>query len=335
MINLSSAKDQIYKMTILLTELLKRVPDKVEKKVRTTLDQNRSALQAALREECRLSLRTPEETKERRSGAQVPVDIALGYPDVLSGIPIEFPGEIEIFKILSGYRKALKESKEGVGELRELLRVLSARRDSARWTSVSTSDLESTYGWVQFLLETLEMSDPLGKVLGVREDVLGVYKFVVRGVPEDDRAVNPARILLYWSVIGLVSEWMDCTVEDLTIVVLTHELAHAYTQLGADIQGRRWPAANFSWVEMAVKEGLAQYYTHRVLTRLSARYPGALATYKQLLSKQPAPYQVHLEWVEKFTPEAVRRAMLEARRCDEKTLLQFNRRLEEAHMQRI
>jgi hypothetical protein len=32
-------------------------------------------------------------------------------------------------------------------------------------------------------------------------------------------------------VIGLVSEWMGCSVEDLSIVVLAHELAHAYTQV--------------------------------------------------------------------------------------------------------
>ena len=41
------------------------------------------------------------------------------------------------------------------------------------------------------------------------------------------------------TVIGLVSEWLGCAVEDLAIVVLTHELAHAYTQLGADIEGHR------------------------------------------------------------------------------------------------
>ncbi len=44
------------------------------------------------------------------------------------------------------------------------------------------------------------------------------------------------------TVIGLVSEWLGCAVEDLAIVVLTHELAHAYTQLGADIEGLRWAA---------------------------------------------------------------------------------------------
>jgi hypothetical protein len=69
-----------------------------------------------------------------------------------------------------------------------------------------------------------------------------------------------------------VSEWMGCTVEDLTVVVLTHELAHAYTQLGADIEGRRWPAAAFAAAESGLKEGLAQYYTDRVFRTGTASF---------------------------------------------------------------
>src|SRR5438045_984553 len=78
-----------------------------------------------------------------------------------------------------------------------------------------------------------------------------------------------------WGVIGLVSDWVGSSVEDLTIVVLTHELAHAYTQLGADIDGRRWPAAAFRRADLPLTEGLAQYYTQAVLERLKDRFDGA------------------------------------------------------------
>lgn len=128
---------------------------------------------------------------------------------------------------------------------------------------------------------------------------------------------------------------MGCTVEDLTIVVLTHELAHAYTQLGADIEGRRWPSYKFKDVEIDVKEGLAQYYTDRVLNRHSDRYAGAQEVFKKMLQIQPSPYQVHKGWIEEFTPEAVRRAMLVVRGCNEVLLADFDRRLLEAKEQRI
>ena len=117
------------------------------------------------------------------------------------------------------------------------------------------------------------------------------------------------------------------------MVVLVHELAHAYTQLGADIEGRRWAVNAFAKAETALKEGLAQYYTHRVLQRLEKRYPEAFAVYKQMLLRQPNAYRTHMEWIDNSTPEAVRRAMLEARRRQEEKLSNFNRRLAAAQQQ--
>lgn len=92
------------------------------------------------------------------------------------------------------------------------------------------------------LLKLLEKHDPLKTVLAVRDDFLGVYVYEYnRHDPfADEHTVNRASIRIYWGVVGLVAEWMGCAVEDLAIVVLAHELAHAYTQLGADIEGRRW-----------------------------------------------------------------------------------------------
>jgi hypothetical protein len=139
----------------------------------------------------------------------------------------------------------------------------------------------------------------------------------------------------YGGVIGLVSEWLGCAVEDLATVVLTHELAHAYTQLGADIEGRRWAAPSFAKAETALKEGLAQYYTDRVLHRLERRYGGALKVFVGLLPDQPAAYRSHQPWVENSSPEAVRRAMLEIRRWNESKLADFNRRLAAAQQQEL
>ena len=123
---------------------------------------------------------------------------------------------------------------------------------------------------------------------------------------------------------------MGCQVEDLALVVLTHELAHAYTQLGANIEGRRWPAYAFSRAETALKEGLAQYYTDRVLRKLESRFPDAPKVFTTLLDNQPAAYHTHIDWVNENSPEAIRRAMIEVRRWKEGTLANFNDRLQDA-----
>jgi hypothetical protein len=71
-------------MAIKLTDLLRRVSPDVETRVRRVRDQARPVVQEALRAECRLVIRTPEETEQNR-GAQVPIEVAPGYPAVLKG----------------------------------------------------------------------------------------------------------------------------------------------------------------------------------------------------------------------------------------------------------
>ena len=147
--------------------------------------------------------------------------------------------------------------------------------------------MQAVANWASALLKVLDQHDPLKKVLAVREDFLGVYEYDVRDLLADEKTVNRATVRLYWGVIGLVSDWIGCSIEDLSIVVLTHELAHAYTQLGADIEGRRWAAGSFAKAETALKEGLAQYYSDRVLRRLDRRHGGALEVFLGLLPARP------------------------------------------------
>lgn len=315
-------------MPIRLTDLIDRVPPAVEQKVRRARDQVQPAVREALRAECRLMFRTPDEAKEKRQGAQVPVEVAPGYPVVLDDV--SFPDDFERIMLLGRYRALLEQTRDGASGLIRLRDELLRLPEPEKWTSASGSDLQSVANWAAALLKVLDQHDPLKKVLGVREDFLGVYEFDARDLFADEQAINRATVRLYWGVIGLVSEWLGCSIEDLAIVVLTHELAHAYTQLGADIEGRRWAAPSFAKAEPGLKEGLAQYYTDRVLRRLERRHGGALGVFLALLPGQPEVYRAHQPWVTDGSPEAVRRAMLEVRRWNEGKLTDFNRRLEAA-----
>lgn len=312
-------------MPIKLTELIARVPAAVEAKVRRVRDQANPALREALRAECRLVFRTPEESEQSRAGAQVPVEVVPGYPVVLE--QVAFPDDYERIMLLGRNRGLLEQARDGAPGLSRLREALLRLPEPGRWVSASGSDLESVANWAAALLKVLDQHDPLKTVLAVSEDFLGIYEYDARSLFADEHAVNRATIRLYWGVIGLVSEWLGCDVEDLAVVVLTHELAHAYTQLGADIEGRRWAATSFAAAETALKEGLAQYYTDRVLRRLERRYSGALKVFLALLPGQPAAYRSHEPWVRDSLPEAVRRAMLEVRRWKEGYLADFNRRL--------
>jgi hypothetical protein len=259
------------------------------------------------------------------------VEVSPGHPAILRGI--EFPDDFERIMLLGRYRARLEQARDGAAGLLKLRDELLRMPEPAKWTSASTTDLQSVQHWASALLKMLDQHDPLEKILKVHEDILGVYEYDARDLLAEDRTVNRATIRLYWGVIGLVSEWLGCEVEDLAIVVLTHELAHAYTQLGADIEGRRWSAPLFARAETELKEGLAQYYTDRVLRRLDHRAGSALAVFLAMLPKQSAAYRAHLPWLAVSSPEAVRRAMLEVRRRQEIKLEDFNKRLEAAKVQ--
>jgi hypothetical protein len=101
----------------------------------------------------------------------------------------------------------------------------------------------------------------------------------------------------------------------LTIVVLAHELAHAYTHLGRAIDNERWETEQFARSALDIVEGLAQFYTQVVCMRLEARMPAALKAYQTLVAKQSGPYRAHQKWVgnDERGGEIVRVSMIECR----------------------
>ena len=190
-------------MTIRLADLIGRVPADVEEKVRRVREQVQPAVREALRAECRLMFRTPEESEQNRQGAQVPVEVAPGYPAVLKDV--QFPDDLQRVMLLGRFRTSLEQARSSAPELLKLRDVLSRLADPGKWTSASVSDLRSVGAWAAELLKELDQNDPLKKVLAVREDFLGVYEYETGGLFADEFAVNRATIRLYWGVIGLVS----------------------------------------------------------------------------------------------------------------------------------
>jgi hypothetical protein len=100
-------------MPIKLTDLIARVPLEVEARVRRIRDQIRPIVQEALRAECRLVLRTPEETERKRPGAHIPIEVEPGHPVVLEHI--NFPDDFDRIMLLGRYRSLLEQALLGGG----------------------------------------------------------------------------------------------------------------------------------------------------------------------------------------------------------------------------
>lgn len=157
-------------------------------------------------------------------------------------------------------------------------------------------------------LQEVAIAETLRKqIRDIHEDVLGAYLSAAQG----------KRIELYWMPIAMVAGMLDVKIEDLTLVVLAHELAHGYTHLGHDIEGSVWSDDLFRQTDDYIIEGLAQFYTEAVMDRLASRTPGPKVAFERLLTLQSGPYRIHQDWLEgseHARGEAVRFTLISARR---------------------
>lgn len=159
-----------------------------------------------------------------------------------------------------------------------------------------------TTEFMRMLLKALDGIDLEKRFKRTTEDPLGSYFFM------------KPKIELYWIPIALTAKLIKVSAEALTVVVLAHELAHAYTHLGYDIDGQDWPTKDFSKADLDVVEGLAQFYTSVVTRNLSPRDPEPRKAYEALLKLQGGPYLVHETWGDDDKiREVVRGAMNETR----------------------
>ena len=162
--------------------------------------------------------------------------------------------------------------------------------------------------YISHILQTLTVARKVfAEIKDIREDIFGAYHFAGPRSP---------RIEIYWMAQALFAAAFGVRMEDLTIVTLVHELGHAYTHIGRDIDGAAWRDPGFGQSEADVREGLAQHYTAVITQRMGARAPNAYSAYRTLLKHQSGPYLAQETWFESPPSqlgEIVRFAMLQAR----------------------
>ena len=325
-------------VALLLQRLMERIPEDTEERVDKTQKRVNTAVREMIRSGTGLLLNrqdAPRDKTFRKKVISVPVFLVPGLPVEL--MDLKFEGIDELVMLISPYRRKLEQSKNGLSDTLPLIKQLVNGEQGTALLGGNKDSFEDTLKLIKALLEKIDKRDPVKKILEINEDVLGryCYKVYLPGqCPESILYDDPLNgwIELYWGLIGLVSGMLGTSIEALTAVVLIHEVAHAYTHLGADIDGIRWDSRWFANSDPALKEGLAQYYTHHITKRVDSQIPGTHEVFKELLKKQAAPYKTHECWVNDF-PEEVRLAMIAIRRNEKGSLEEFGRRLGDAKQQ--
>lgn len=265
----------------------------------------RQKVQDAIRDVTRLKFDT--DTSGQR--VAVPIKIADGYPDALLGILNEPISETEwIAEQIAAFTRQINALRTAAGDLGPLTRKIPPlENDAIREDLIDTLNaVEST---CRDLFERAKRAQLRERLMSIREDILGVYSFLDRyGV------YTNTEIRLFWKVIGTVAgSIMDITVEELTVLVMAHELAHAYSHVACDAAGSIW-ARGFPGSAIEVTEGIAQYYTWAVARYLDEHhFSSFLPAYEKKISHQQGPYRVHEKWVKEYSPEVFRQALIEAR----------------------
>jgi hypothetical protein len=301
-------------MAVRLSKLLEVIPSDTEAVVARARDETNQALRERLRQLTGFRFggsRKPGTEDDLADAMPVRVALAPGLPAELADKTIE-EGEWAL-ALLALHRPALAQLKGGSNDLLSIVPELLRDPVGERLLDGREVPLNATHHLAEDLLRAVSGFDLAKRILAVEGDVLGAY------FPPQQRkwhAAKPPHIELYWAVIGLIAPLIGASTASLTTVVLAHELAHAFTQVGADIEGYRWEPAVFHAVELALKEGTAQYYTAKACERLERLAPDASATYKALLEKQPAAYRTHIPWLEEHKEEEVRLALVQARRSN-------------------
>jgi hypothetical protein len=264
----------------------------LKKRVEKSVKEANTQLREALRSETGLKL-SNEKTRQN-----VPVRVAEGIPECLMDVLKVDDDLLDLYLDLAIFKSAAK----GI----ELF--LPKYEYLEKWEPLATGiarkdEFDNSRESLEKLITELEKLNPLEKIWEINQDVLGTYFF------------HQGRIEIYWIPIGLIAADLDISPESLTQVVVAHELAHAYTHLGFDIDEQSWNTDHFAKTSLDVVEGVAQFFTEAVCRRLRHRWPDAIDAYDALLTKQTGPYKVHLDWIkgDDAVGEAVRNALIQFR----------------------
>lgn len=233
-------------------------------------------------------------------GRHVPVQVVDGMPVPLSKVL----GLDDGLAVLVLNQSLLRSVVEGTRFMSSVWENVSDSHGSAVGPA-RRSEVVRTGETAQAWLELAKRHDLVQELRRIDEDVLGAYFF------------HKPEVKIYWLAIGIFAALLGVSIEALTFVVLAHELAHAYTHLGSDIDGYVWPTRRFASTDVAIIEGLAQFYAEVVCGNLNAQVPEAVPAFEALLERQNEIYATHRNWVRKDdrnSGEIVRVSLLECRR---------------------
>jgi hypothetical protein len=300
-------------MAVYIAELIEQLGGHCQEEVFNAVNRWKPRVQEAIRDVTRLKLSEDRNSSKRLA---VPIQIKAGFPSSIDELAHTTISEgqriVELIGTYESYIKSLEITSLPFQGLAVELR----RSDGFSVEANSLQQMLHSIGLATTELRQHLKNANLGNILKMVEgDIMGAYHFREQRDLFGSR-ISGTRIDLYWLIIGAASRLIGVDVERLTVLVMAHELGHAYSHVGSDASGRIW-ADGFAHAELGVVEGIAQYYTWAVSKHLDEHhYSNFKEAYESKISCQSGPYVVHKPWTEKYSLEVFRHALMQARTQD-------------------
>ena len=307
-----------------LEEIVRRYNNQAEEQVFLAHKRWAANLREYIRTETGLQMGVNE-----KDFASVPMTVTPGIPKSLSNLFTQNDSFLDLLFVLPQLETTVR-GLEALIQSSEMISFEGLAGDS----TVTSDELRRVLQYTENVVNSLKKRNLLNRIANIDEDILGAY-FYKREVKYDlpyyqPRTVERQYIEIFWLPIALTASLINVSVESLAVVVMAHELAHAFTHRGADIDGERWDTRAFSEADSYIKEGLAQFYTASVCHRLYERFPAALDTYEKFLTLQSGAYLIHQTWAvkHKAQKEVVRAATIKCRKSQAKIYKHFKELIE-------
>lgn len=133
---------------------------------------------------------------------------------------------------------------------------------------------------------------------------------------------------LFYMPLLIFCKYKEVDLQWAIVVVLAHELAHAYHHAGRDNDGRVW--AGMGRTHLWIREGLAEYYCERFVASQERSYPALRKAYNGMLDGSGEEYTSYLSWKNDYSLEHVKLALSMVRRHNVTRYEDFLAKLAEA-----
>lgn len=161
--------------------------------------------------------------------------------------------------------------------------------------TINLDHLIQTKKFMELQISRVNDSDLLQEIRNLGTKLLGAYY------------LGSKTIHLYWISIGLCTQILDIELEELTLIVLIHELVHGYTHLGYDKDGENWDIDCFVKTDSRITEGFAQFYTENIYKNY---FEKSLENFRKFNQYLPFYYTEYERWFEKDEKAVLEKARL-------------------------